>query len=289
MIAHLVNRDLITNLIIVIAIFAAFAWCVRCNMLLQKEVLWVGAAMAFFAASLTFNAVLRADRQIYGVGNVPRLLGVSALMTLPLVVAYAYGIYALYRSLRQKELAAVQIGAMTLRLILGNIAALKIDPPMDALIYPTNTDLRMTVGVAGALKSLGGREIEIEASKLAPVAVGQAVSTSAGKLNAKSVIHAAIMGQDRRADIDKIKNAASRALKCAKKVGARRVAMADFASGVARIAPNQVAPIITQAAIASHGEFDEIAIVVLNAQCASAFQREFGKLAAQYPSAIGTA
>lgn len=284
MISHLVNRDLITNLVIVIALFAVFAWCVQRNMLLQKEVVWVGAAMTFFAASLVFNAVLRADRPIYGVENKLQLIGMSALMTLPLVAAYAYGIFALFRSLRQVSLAAVQIGQLNLRLILGNLAVLKTEEPIDALIYPANTELRMTVGVAGALKSLGGREIELEALKLAPIAIGQAVSTSAGKLRAKSLIHAAIVGRDRTTDSDKIENAASRALKCAKKIGARRVAMADFASGASRLAPNQIAPIIVQAAVAAHSEFDEIVIVVLNSRRAPAFQREFAKLAEQHPA-----
>jgi O-acetyl-ADP-ribose deacetylase (regulator of RNase III) len=54
----------------------------------------------------------------------------------------------------------------------------------------------MGPGVAGTIKRKGGMVIEQEAMAKGPIAVGTAVSTTAGALKTKRVIHAAVMGQD---------------------------------------------------------------------------------------------
>lgn len=276
------NHDLIYSLVIVLAIFAVFAWCARRGILNAKEVVWLGIAIGFFATSQVFNAVLRANRLTYGMGSVWSLLGITALMTIPLVLALTYGVFALYRSLIEKPLAVLQVDGLTLRLVIGNIAALKSDIPLDALFNPANTELRMGAGVAGALKSLGGSVIEREARAQAPIAVGQAVATGAGRLNAKHVIHAAVMGRDRKTDPDKIKKALDGALKCAKKIGARRIALPAFGAGIGNTPARLVAPLMVQAAVNARKDFDEIVIVVFNGRIAPAFQAEFQKLAEKY-------
>jgi O-acetyl-ADP-ribose deacetylase (regulator of RNase III) len=48
-------------------------------------------------------------------------------------------------------------------------------------------------GVAGAINRIGGKEIENEVIKSAPIAVGKAIAINAGKLKAKCVIHAPAM------------------------------------------------------------------------------------------------
>jgi O-acetyl-ADP-ribose deacetylase (regulator of RNase III) len=53
--------------------------------------------------------------------------------------------------------------------------------------------LLMGGGVAGAIKKVGGKEIEDEALKSAPIPIGKAIATNAGKLKAKYVIHAPTM------------------------------------------------------------------------------------------------
>ena len=280
---HFPNRELLANLAIILAIFVVFAWCVRRGILNAKEVLWLGAAMGFFAESLVFNAVLRSNRLLYGLGNVWSLLGITALMTVPLVAALCYGIFALYRSIIEKELAVVTIDNLTLRLVLGNIAVLKSDPPLQALVNPANTDLRMGLGVAGALKSFGGSVIEREARAQAPLAVGQAIATGAGRLNAQYVIHAALMGRDRKTDLDKIKRALDGALKCAKKIGARRLALPAFGTGIGSTPAKSVAPLTLQAVLRARKDFDEIVIVVFNNRTAPAFQAEFARLAEKHP------
>lgn len=73
--------------------------------------------------------------------------------------------------------------------ITGDITKLKVD----AIVNPANSMLLMGGGVAGAIKKVGGKEIEDEALKSAPISVGEAIATNAGKLKAKYVIHAPTM------------------------------------------------------------------------------------------------
>ncbi len=64
---------------------------------------------------------------------------------------------------------------------------------VDAIVNAANSLLIMGGGVAGAIKRRGGEIIEKEAVKKAPVPVGEAVVTTAGRLAARYVIHAPTM------------------------------------------------------------------------------------------------
>jgi len=69
-----------------------------------------------------------------------------------------------------------------LRLYTGDITA----ETSDAIVVPANSLMIMGGGVAGAVKRAGGQSIEDEARSKAPVEVGKAVVTSAGRLRAGS-------------------------------------------------------------------------------------------------------
>src|SRR5438128_1849470 len=97
---------------------------------------------------------------------------------------------------------------MDLDVIDGDIAALEVD----AVANAANDHLWMGAGVAGALKRAGGEAIEREAMSKGPIAVGDAVVTGGGRLRARHVIHAAVMGQDLRTSADAIERATRSAL-----------------------------------------------------------------------------
>jgi O-acetyl-ADP-ribose deacetylase len=65
--------------------------------------------------------------------------------------------------------------------------------PVDAIVNPANSLGIMGGGAAGAIKRRGGDKIQQEAMACAPIAVGAAVVTTAGKLYAKAVIHSPTM------------------------------------------------------------------------------------------------
>jgi len=116
----------------------------------------------------------------------------------------------------------------SLEVVVGDIAALAVD----ALANAANDHLWMGSGVAGAIKRAGGEQIEREAVAQGPVAVGDAVATSGGKLKAKWVIHAAVMGQDLRTDANLIAQATTRTLEVADRVGVHSIALPAFGTGV---------------------------------------------------------
>jgi O-acetyl-ADP-ribose deacetylase (regulator of RNase III) len=76
--------------------------------------------------------------------------------------------------------------ASRIKLAVGNIALLDVD----AVVNAANTSLVLGGGVAGAIRRYGGESIQAECDRLAPVKVGQAVLTGAGRLKARYVIHA---------------------------------------------------------------------------------------------------
>ena len=110
----------------------------------------------------------------------------------------------------------------------GDITQLKLD----ALVNAANNRLWMGGGVAGALKRTGGKEIEAEAVKQGPIPIGQAVVTGAGRLKAKYIIHAAVMGQDLQTNAEKIRQATKNSLLRGDELGIKSIAFPALGTGV---------------------------------------------------------
>ena len=104
---------------------------------------------------------------------------------------------------------------------------------VDAICNPANSLMIMGGGVAGAIKRAGGEEIEHEARKHAPISVGNAIATKAGKLKVKWVIHAPTMERPAmRTNSEKVYSATFAALKCAEGIGATSIAIPGMGTGV---------------------------------------------------------
>jgi O-acetyl-ADP-ribose deacetylase (regulator of RNase III) len=133
---------------------------------------------------------------------------------------------------------------MDLEVVEGDIAALDVD----AITNAANDRLWMGAGVAGAIKREGGEEIEREAVAKGPIAIGDAVATGAGKLPAKHVIHAAVMGQDLVTSAGAIRTATRRTLEVAEELGAVSVALPAFGTGVGGFPLGECAQLMVQEA-----------------------------------------
>jgi len=110
----------------------------------------------------------------------------------------------------------------------GDIAA----QDTDAIVNAANNALWMGAGVAGAIKARGGVEIEREAMAQGPVEPGACVVTSAGRLAARHVIHAAVMGQDLVTSPVAIKRATLHALRLADERQLHAIAFPALGTGV---------------------------------------------------------
>ena len=131
----------------------------------------------------------------------------------------------------------------------------------DALVNAANNQLWMGAGVAGALKRVGGKEIEDEAVKKGPIPVGEAVETGAGTLQAHYVIHAAVMGQDLRTSGDAIRNATRNTLRLAEKLGLKRVAFPALGTGVGGFPLKKCAEIMLEEASTFPGSLNVIFVL----------------------------
>ena len=117
----------------------------------------------------------------------------------------------------------------TLVVVEGDITRLKVD----AIVNPANSLMIMGGGVAGAIKRAGGSEIEEEAMKKAPVPVGEAVATSAGRLPSKAVIHAPTMERPAmRIELENAEKATLAALRVASQLGYESIAFPAMGAGV---------------------------------------------------------
>jgi O-acetyl-ADP-ribose deacetylase len=110
----------------------------------------------------------------------------------------------------------------------GDITALAVD----AIANAANDRLWMGAGVAGAIKRAGGEEIEREAVALGPIPLGEAVTTGAGRLEARHVIHGAVMGQDLTTSAALVARTTRRCLEVADELGAGSLALPAFGTGV---------------------------------------------------------
>src|SRR6187401_2923113 len=102
----------------------------------------------------------------------------------------------------------------------GDITKLEVD----AIANAANTQLRHGGGVAGAIVRAGGRVIQQESDRKAPIALGEAVETEAGELPARWVIHAATMELGGPTSAEVIRSATASTLAKADQLGARSLA-----------------------------------------------------------------
>ena len=106
------------------------------------------------------------------------------------------------------------------------------DLEVDAIVNAANMSLWMSTGVGDALKRAGGDAIEFAAVRQAPVALGGAVVTPAGKLAAKAVIHAVSLDSNRRTSGPIIEAAVRSAMARAREIGATSIAFPALGTGV---------------------------------------------------------
>ncbi len=106
----------------------------------------------------------------------------------------------------------------------------------DAIVNPANSFGFMGGGVAGVIKRFGGEQIEEEAVSKAPIPVGSAVLTSAGKLHFKGVIHAPTMEKPAMETTEeKVRRAVRAVLELADRMGFESIAMPGMGTGVGRL------------------------------------------------------
>jgi O-acetyl-ADP-ribose deacetylase (regulator of RNase III) len=119
-------------------------------------------------------------------------------------------------------------GAATIEVVRGDLTAQAVD----AIVNAANSRLQHGGGVAGAIVRRGGETIQRESDGLAPVAVGDAVVTGAGRLPCRFVIHAVGPMWGEGDEERKLRSAVAAALARAEERGLASVAMPAISTGI---------------------------------------------------------
>lgn len=122
----------------------------------------------------------------------------------------------------------IQINNRKLRLMVGDIT----EQATDAIVNAANSYLLHGGGVAGAIVRKGGMSIQFQSFAKAPVPVGQAVITGAGKLKCKYVIHAVGPRMGEGDEDEKLKNATLNTLNVAVENKLNSISFCAISTGI---------------------------------------------------------
>jgi len=135
----------------------------------------------------------------------------------------------------------VKVGDITVKTVLNDITEVRVE----AIVNAANSLMVMGGGVAGAIKRKAGEEVEREAIRKAPVPVGEAIATGAGRLKAKYVIHAPTMPRPAMAtDLEAVRKATRAALRLANQLKVESVAFPALGAGVGGLRVRDVARVM---------------------------------------------
>jgi O-acetyl-ADP-ribose deacetylase (regulator of RNase III) len=122
----------------------------------------------------------------------------------------------------------IRIRQTLIEMVQGDITEMHTD----AIVNAANSQLVHGGGVAGAIVRKGGRTIQDESNRVAPVAVGQAALTGAGTLKCKYVIHAVGPRMGEGDEDAKLKSATLTALRIADEHRLRSIAFCAISTGI---------------------------------------------------------
>ena len=120
---------------------------------------------------------------------------------------------------------------MTTRILLrrGDITTLEVD----AVVNSVNSDLILGAGVSGAILRAAGPALQQECTKIGSIPLGEAcVTPGGGHLRVKHIIHAGAIPLGTWATKESIRNATANALKRAKELEAKTLALPAIGTGV---------------------------------------------------------
>ena len=114
---------------------------------------------------------------------------------------------------------------------------------VDVMVSSDDIRLSMGGGVSRAILRAGGESIWQEAQARIPVKLGDIAITTAGRIRAKQIFHAAVIDYSRRylTNIDLIQEVTRKCLKVSDSLGFRSIAFPALATGAARLSPEESA------------------------------------------------
>ena len=152
---------------------------------------------------------------------------------------------------------------------------------VDAIVNAANNDLQLGGGLAGAIRRKGGPRIQAECDKIGTIPVGGAAITSAGKLKARHVIHAASMQLGGGTSAQSLRSSTAHALRIAAQNGLRTIAFPAVGAGIGGFPMRECAEIMLREA-AKHFEgptsIERVIFVLFDGEALGAFEKAFAEM-----------
>lgn len=138
------------------------------------------------------------------------------------------------------------------------------DQPTDAIVNAANSQLKLGAGVAGAIRSKGGPDIQKECDEIGGCLLGSAVITTGGKLRAKYVIHAVgpRYGIDPEPDKN-LKSAIKSSIEVAENKGLKSISIPAVSTGIYGYPLEDAAKVIISAILEKLDKLTNIRKIVL--------------------------
>jgi len=149
---------------------------------------------------------------------------------------------------------------------------------VDAIVNAANNDLLHGGGLAAAIIETGGNIIQKQSNSIAPIQVGEAAITKAGKLKAKYIIHAASMKLGEPTLEENLKNSINNSFKRAKELGVKSIAFPAVGAGIGGFSAKKCANICIIAALKALEDnkgLEKIIFVLKNESYKKIFDEEF--------------
>jgi len=134
---------------------------------------------------------------------------------------------------------------MAIKIEVAQADVTKLD--VDAITNAANTRLKHGGGVAAAISRAGGPAVQRESDEKAPIALGDAIDTTAGDMPARYVIHAATMELGGPTSAQIITQATRSTLAKADELGCRSLALVAFGTGVGGFPLDEAARLMVDA------------------------------------------
>jgi O-acetyl-ADP-ribose deacetylase (regulator of RNase III) len=148
---------------------------------------------------------------------------------------------------------------MHIEVVVANIVK---QSDVDALVNSANANLRFGSGVAGAIHTSAGPELEEYCKRFAPIDLGEAVVTPGFDLKNPYVIHARAASYINDEEPEKYLGfAVTNTLRVAQATGIKTLAMPAMGTGVFKFPPELAAEIIMKALKRGMQEYPDIDLV----------------------------
>jgi O-acetyl-ADP-ribose deacetylase (regulator of RNase III) len=153
-----------------------------------------------------------------------------------------------------------------------------VEQRVDAIVNAANNYLQLGGGVAGAIRRAGGPSIQDECDANGPVQVGEAAITSAGKLSARYVIHAASMALGGHTSRTSLRSSMDHVFRLAQQHDVDTIAIPAVGTGIAGFPIDECARVMAESlknALNGKWQPSEVRFVLFGEDSKTAFEAAF--------------